>query len=960
MKTTRIALVCLLSAAALNWLNFRADAYPRDVKWREFSTEHFRVIFAESRRKEAESVAKTAEAIHQVMSQFFQTGSQSKTRIVLTDHIDSSDRIDMELVRKSSSRTMVMQLGNLTAGTPAGDVRVSQWMMTQFVAHYAKILRHSMDRTLRQWAANVYMDYGYSGWMEGGMSLYFVNALFGGQQRPALLDMALRTETLEHSLAPLAERAAARNPFWPGDLGMLVSGFSFMQYLAETRGEQTLAQLSREQGKVIPIPGFTKDAFAAVYGKSFKELHEEWRAQAQARYRQQIKTIQAEPVTVSTPLTETGYFTGAALASPDGQTVYYLEDSPHHARALVALRLADGARQRLTSGDFSDALSITADGRFVYFSKIEPYQMYYQRSDLYRLDVSGNNVTRLTHGARAVSPAVSPDGKTVAFVQFDGHLSRLMLLDVESGAQAPLLSGDNGELIRQPAFSSDGTRLAFQMLGRDGKQDVCVMNRDGSGLRRLFDDAALDASPAWGLQDRYLFFDSDRSGVPNIFACDVSNGQLYQITNTLTGAFDPSVSSDGSFLVFTAYSSRGFDAHRLELQPSAWKAVSPDALAQPREPRAPTLPDVAVEPGAETGYKAYKTLSPRAWPLWGYDEDGFQLGASFIGADTLERHQYAVFLRYGLESARLDAQGVYVNNQFFPTIRLIGFDRGVAYGDLFTKTNGADETYWERRTGGGIEAEFPLYKTNRAELSLTVGYGYQEIEALTDLDALARPHPDAGTLGSASTALALRSHEQYRLSISPEKGLAAFLRYRRYDEMFGSDFTIDEAVGDFRLFLPTPFAHHVLMLRGAGGLSDGDTLAQGVFQIGGASLLLESELLREPSFGLRGYKTNAFHGDRFALSSAEYRFPLWQGRKTLFNGLTFADNLFGALFFEAGHAWNNAAEDVDMKYSAGGEIGATLGYFYGRIACQTRFGVAHGFDDDAGETQTYIHAKFLF
>jgi Tol biopolymer transport system component len=56
-------------------------------------------------------------------------------------------------------------------------------------------------------------------------------------------------------------------------------------------------------------------------------------------------------------------------------------------------------------------------------------------------------------------PDVSPDGRRVAFVRYDGKAIHLMLLDLESHHASPLTSDDAVDL--EPRWSPDGRRLAF-------------------------------------------------------------------------------------------------------------------------------------------------------------------------------------------------------------------------------------------------------------------------------------------------------------------------------------------------------------------------------------------------------------------------------------------------------------------------------------------------------------------
>jgi Tol biopolymer transport system component len=47
-----------------------------------------------------------------------------------------------------------------------------------------------------------------------------------------------------------------------------------------------------------------------------------------------------------------------------------------------------------------------------------------------------------------------------------------------------------------PAWSADGTKIAF-VSGRDGNNEIYVMNADGTGQTRLTNDPGEDVDPSW-------------------------------------------------------------------------------------------------------------------------------------------------------------------------------------------------------------------------------------------------------------------------------------------------------------------------------------------------------------------------------------------------------------------------------------------------------------------------------
>ena len=62
-----------------------------------------------------------------------------------------------------------------------------------------------------------------------------------------------------------------------------------------------------------------------------------------------------------------------------------------------------------------------------------------------------------------------------------------------------------------PAWSPDGTRLAFTS-SRDGNEEFYIVNRDGSGLRRLTNSPSVEVTPTWSPTGNQLAFVSDRTG----------------------------------------------------------------------------------------------------------------------------------------------------------------------------------------------------------------------------------------------------------------------------------------------------------------------------------------------------------------------------------------------------------------------------------------------------------------
>ncbi len=77
---------------------------------------------------------------------------------------------------------------------------------------------------------------------------------------------------------------------------------------------------------------------------------------------------------------------------------------------------------------------------------------------------------------------VSPDGRTIAF----DMVGEIWLLPITGGEARPLTTASGMALDFHPAFSPDGSQVAF-ISDRSGQDNVWIMNADGSAPRQVSD-----------------------------------------------------------------------------------------------------------------------------------------------------------------------------------------------------------------------------------------------------------------------------------------------------------------------------------------------------------------------------------------------------------------------------------------------------------------------------------------
>lgn len=125
-------------------------------------------------------------------------------------------------------------------------------------------------------------------------------------------------------------------------------------------------------------------------------------------------------------------------------------------------------------------------------------------------------------------PQLSPDGTTLAYESpVDGKLE-LFTRNLETGEEHRLTTNDVDDW--SPGWSPDGSRIVFAS-SRDKNVDIYVLDLATLAVTRVTTDEKEDINPSWGIDGR-IYFNSNRSGLWEIYSIDPDGNNLVKITET--------------------------------------------------------------------------------------------------------------------------------------------------------------------------------------------------------------------------------------------------------------------------------------------------------------------------------------------------------------------------------------------------------------------------------------------
>lgn len=293
------------------------------------------------------------------------------------------------------------------------------------------------------------------------------------------------------------------------------------------------------------------------------------------------------------------YAVGIRAAADTPAVVTVFDVRGRQVRRVIALRAqsVEGPESRLAIHRASDEVVRAAAGTpGIAATRL----VIIQQDRVFRIDADGADAVPVSRaGVKAMSPTWAPDGRRVAYMEFEAGAGRVYVQDIAGGERrlvpptaqglnyalafspdgqtlAFTRNGDDGahlftyNLARDcclqrltadrfsdnlsPTFSPDGRRIAFAST-RPGRPQIYVMSADGTGqeLFAPFDYGVTGSSyaPEWSPDGLNIAFHRDVAGIPQVFVMDVASRRVRQLTSAGRNE-DPTWAPDGRHLAFVS------------------------------------------------------------------------------------------------------------------------------------------------------------------------------------------------------------------------------------------------------------------------------------------------------------------------------------------------------------------------------------------------------------------------
>ena len=218
----------------------------------------------------------------------------------------------------------------------------------------------------------------------------------------------------------------------------------------------------------------------------------------------------------------------------------------------ISTMRVDGSHRRIVTRGADSSPAWAPDGRTIYFVRYRSNRFGASCGSIFAVSATGQSIRRVTdafandsvHGETDENPAVSPDGRRIAFSDWnacEGGTSspRLRVVDPAGRPTQDLAKLRNNGYYpdpehSSPAWSPDGNRLAFFK-----NSDLNIANRDGSSERLVVRGRGLliYEPPAWSPNGRWIAFTKDLSSRRLLLVVHPDGTGLRRLAQTRSGTY---------------------------------------------------------------------------------------------------------------------------------------------------------------------------------------------------------------------------------------------------------------------------------------------------------------------------------------------------------------------------------------------------------------------------------------
>ncbi|MBN2612087.1 MAG: hypothetical protein JXB00_11070 [Bacteroidales bacterium] len=548
---------------------FSSGNEPFGVKWRYFETDHLKMIFPTSAEYEANSFASLVE-LNFVYLNNSMNAKSSKINIIF----HNQSVISNGFVTWAPKRMEIVT-------TPSREYHSQDWIQGLAFHEYRHVLQvnklnsgFSKILTLLGGQAAIGIPVMQVPlWVNEGDAV--ITEGFTGVGRGSLpsFEMPFRSYLSDSCKKPSYDKLyfGSYKHFVPDyyKLGFYMTGFARIKYGNDV-WEKALNQVGKNPLRPWALNHFFKKTYHSglndLYIGTIDTLKSIWKKTETG-----FATIEYEKIKTK----ENRYYTSYRFPHVyKNGSVIALKSSIDNIPEIVKIDNKGNEQVLHVPGILYEERLSCGDERIVWDEII--YDLRWEQrnySVIKSLDLKNRKAKTLTRKTRYFSPCLSPDNQQIAVIETDpANNSSLVIISAVNGSELLKIAGPAKGHMNFPVWYDNHSIIVVFTTVHTGKMFYIIDIRTNDWKKLT--QPGIENISQLTVWKNYLLYSAGYSGIDNIYALNLSDNRIFQITSSKFGAFDPYTQLNSDTLWFSEYTSNGYKPVKIKLMPEAWNSIS--------------------------------------------------------------------------------------------------------------------------------------------------------------------------------------------------------------------------------------------------------------------------------------------------------------------------------------------------------------------------------------------------
>jgi hypothetical protein len=614
---------------------------PSHIKWRQINTDHFQVIYPEDFDKEAQRLTYVLTKVYEYSAQSM-NHAPGKISVVLHTRTANSNGMVAWAPKRMELYT-----------TPNQQMYSQDWLnqlalhefrhlvqMDKIQSELPFILKFILGEQATAVVTGVYLPMWF---LEGDAVVNETALSRSGRGRQASFSMEYRAQLAEKGLYSFSKAYLGSYKSFVPDYYQL--GYWMVAKTREKYGSQLWVDGVKRAGSnplsVTPLNTVLKRQtglnIQENYRQAFNDLARDWKLES-IRANKELLPVSPKRKAY------TSYYYPAFYQ--DSLIVAYRTSMDDISRFVMIHR--DKREEVIFTPGYIYEESAAVTGPLIIWAERQPdiRWTHAERSLISTYNIQTKKKQRFSFSDKLFSPVIAPDLKSFAAIETDNENNIfLSVFDMHSGKALLRYKTTGNHYLFTPCWDGKGEKLYFVGLSPEGKY-LASYDLPSRQFRQLTDPSFANIkNPVFS--NNQLIFSADFAGKDDLYSLDIQSGKVFHVFSPAFGADYPSSVNNKGILLFSNYTSDGYELSALDMKNIDHRELVTDLTLQPNrladhltamENGIPELQNVdSIKYPSSKYSKARHLFNFHSWAPAYIDIDNYEIrpGVSFLSQNTL-------------------------------------------------------------------------------------------------------------------------------------------------------------------------------------------------------------------------------------------------------------------------------------------------------------------------------------